>query len=161
MAGASNSRHITAELFTGSAKTLSLPPNSWEIALPGALNPADVNRDWVQVKDGTDNWELLHTMQRNQEFTIEFKAEGPLYSGSGGNVFDMIRRDGIYAADSYIDPGEDVWTIGLRFTITRGGVSRVLTFPSLIPEGDLNISPETNTVPVKFTHTGSTDPSWA
>ncbi len=160
MALGSNSRFVTLEFFTGSGKTIAAAPNSWEISIPGAFNPAGVNRDWLQIKDGTDNWELLHTAQRNQEFSIEFKCDGVMYAAIA-NMFAMFQRLGLYAADSYIDAGVDVWTVGCRFVITRGGVSRTLTFPSLIPEGDWNISPEVSTVPIKFTHTGPTDPSWA
>jgi hypothetical protein len=86
--------------------------------------------------------------------------EGVAYSGIAANFWDMVRRVGIYLTDSYIDAGQAVWSLRADFVFVVGGVTRTLVMPSNVPVGDLNVSPGGNKTPIKFMHTGPTDPYW-
>lgn len=156
----SSSDHVTVTFRTGSSKTVAMPAGTFEISLPQVFNPAGQNRDFVQLKDGNDNWELLHTMQRNQEWGIELHLDGVAYSALAANFWSMVKREGIYVSDSYIDPGGKVWSLRVDFTFTVDGVSRTLVLPSNVPVGDMNISPGGNKTPFKFMMAGTTDPYW-
>lgn len=159
---ASNSDNVSVVYKTGSGRQIALPASTKTFDLPGSILGPQGNRDVVQLKDGEDNWELLATLQRNQEFTMELHADGVMYSGTLANWFSMVRREGIYVADSYIDAGGTVWTLRMEITITRSGSSRTLTYPSVYIDVEaIKISPEGNKVSAKHMLTGPTDPSWS
>jgi len=156
---ATTSDHIAVTLRSG-GKTVSLPPSTFSFTIPNAFVAEGTNREVVQLKDGNDNWELIYTGQRNDEFTLEPHADGVLYEAAAENWWACIQRAGLYAADAFIDAGGMVFTTRMDVAITRDGVTRTLVMPSVYIRADLSIDPGGNKTPCNCMITGPTDPYW-
>lgn len=123
------SKQTTVEILDSAGTTYAV------VAGPG---PGDLTIEPFEE----DNAEAIATMDRGvfdgfvegpdlqQTFSITVELEAQTLTNAGADrILDAVRKTGLWASATTVDPAGTMWAFKLKVTMTKGGTSATITLP--------------------------------